>query len=393
MAALGYPYTAMIIGPSSSGKTYLLRNLVRAMLETPNATIPRYEGVPGKELKPSRVIYLGQFTPPATKATGGETNASADAGHNNLIREILAMGSKKGAQNKGYAFKDFDNDEAAGVKKNELQDVISALSGEAGGSKLAGGARQRFKRIMKMLEEELKAGDILIWDDLQCFFPLMSPQEKTDFINLVIANCHHKGINLIYIFQSLPSAKVSGVNFLENLLINSHYVFVIVRNEFSEREFDKLVAFTSAGPKKMRERAQALINGSPPDKKPHYLLFDKKSIHHPADLHEAYHVFLPTTTSSGRNNSGISTGDSGLHNRTGGTNGAGNNGGASTNGGKSRADAKSFSEKIIEDYERKKQSTSGREAASGANGSKKTRSGSVEKPSTFRSDAKKQKYN
>lgn len=268
MAALKMPMAAMIIGPTCSGKTWLTTKLAGALFSGKNAVVPRNEGEAGM---PKRIIYVGQFTPKGTP--------SADTGHNKSIEEMLKYSKEPALQ---YSFTEFSK---ANEDEQNLQDAFS------GGTKMAGGASSAFRKILRELEEVAKEGDVIIWDDLQCFLRLMNPKEKTEFVNYIAANCHHKGISLIYLMQAVPRS--GGDGFLENILLNSHYVFVITRNGLIEHEIDKLISNSHAAYKEARVHAKDLLNSCPDDKYPHYLLFDKNKFYHPISLHPTYHVFVP----------------------------------------------------------------------------------------------------
>ena len=138
----GLPSTTIITGRSGSGKTYLLRQLLGSLIKN-----KQFKCNFGYEDPAKRVIYIGQYTPQGER--------SGDEEHNKVIEDILAL-SPEPAETYSY----LDAQKEANDQNEDGAD-LAAMLGRSGDSATA------MSIVMKKINETVKDGDIIIFDDLQ----------------------------------------------------------------------------------------------------------------------------------------------------------------------------------------------------------------------------------
>jgi energy-coupling factor transporter ATP-binding protein EcfA2 len=283
----GMPSIMIITGRTGSGKTYLLRELMKTIIQDRKFKVNFDYEDPVK-----RLIYVGQYTP------GGER--SGDEEHNSVIEDILEMSPEK-----GECISYLEAQQEA-EKENEEQADIATILGRAGDASSA------MTIVMKKIKEMVKEGDVVIFDDLQHLLGDMTKADKTSFKQLANVFSHHKGISLIYLFQVLPTTGANK-NMLGNLVNNAHAFIQITRLGMNARDFTDMFHLTYGDSAELMKEIREKCKG---DKEPpQFVIYDKQHIYFPDEVNGTFSGNVSARNgASGREKSGNSgkSGNGGL---------------------------------------------------------------------------------
>ena len=217
--SLQLPCVALLSGPTGSGKTHLIADLVTRLCKGgPPSAAPRFENKGGtsSDALIKRILYIGQFD--------GKESPSYDEKHNENIANILKLKPKSEALT-------LDKFEKIAAEENNTASLIAALvSGKSSkDNQRNAGMKKLFDTLAGDDENPkgmLEQGDLLIIDDLQHFLRLADSKTTAKIIDIINAASHHKGVSVFLLFQSIPS----NSNFLASVVNAAHYIIFVTRN-------------------------------------------------------------------------------------------------------------------------------------------------------------------
>lgn len=258
--ALRAPFIISVLGPTGSGKSHNVTNLVTKLKTGEFPLLHRFDSKDhehGEPFRFTRVHYIGQRV----------TN-STDTTHNSNIQKLLDGGTKPGI---GASVEE--------IMAKHYMGQESRFGGLVSPVKPASLIPSHIREILSHKEPH----PLIVIDDCSSYLDGMPAMASEEMRNIFNVESHHGGVSIIMIYQKYPKDRLGGM-----LISASHYImFPIPPADYagastgvSVNDFRTVLHSTQGHSKHKLAEFQNLIE----KRHPNFVLFNKRDLVADADI-------------------------------------------------------------------------------------------------------------
>ena len=262
--ALRAPFIISVLGPTGSGKSHNVTNLVAKLKTGEFPLIHRFDSKDhehGEPFRFTRVYYIGQRV----------TN-STDTTHNSNIQKLLDAGHKPGI---GASVDEIMAKHYMG-QENKFGGMIAPV-------KPASLIPPYIREILAKSKAAKEQNPLVVIDDCSSYLDGMPAMASEEMRNIFNVESHHGGLSIIMIYQKYPKDRLGGM-----LISASHYImFPIPPADYagastgvSVNDFRTVLHSTQGQSKVKLAEFQDLIA----KRHPNFVLFNKRDLIADADI-------------------------------------------------------------------------------------------------------------